>query len=380
MPVRRLPSNPNLDHLKYQAKDLLNEHAARTPGVAQRIREFHPGFDRATDAEIFDAHLRLSEAQLTIAREYGFPSWARLKAHIEKPALADQLRLPHHERIEDATFRRAVDLVDRGDVAGLRAHLDQHPKLVDQRVTFEGGNYFRNPTLLEFVAENPVRRGTLPDNIVEVAKVILDAGAEPSAWNQTLMLVSTGSVPRQCGMQLRLIDLLCDYGADPNSALHAAALHGELESLNALIGRGGRIDLPVAATLGRIEEARRLLPGSNGEDRHLAFALAAQFGHVEMVRLLLDAGENPNRYNPVGGHSHTTPLHQAAGAGHSELVRLLVERGARFDWKDILWQATPADWARHAGRTEIEAYLRRQVGSDQMGSEKKQIKTNLGDE
>jgi ankyrin repeat protein len=181
-------------------------------------------------------------------------------------------------------------------------------------------------------------------------------------------------------MQLRLIDLLCDYGADPNSALHAAALHGELEALRALIGRGGRIDLPVAAALGRIEEASRLLPGSNGEDRHLAFALAAQFGHVEMVRLLLDAGENPNRYNPVGGHSHTTPLHQAAGAGHSELVRLLVERGARFDWKDILWQATPADWARHAGRTEIEAYLRRQVGSEKVGSEKKQIKTNLRDE
>jgi hypothetical protein len=32
--------------------------------------------------------------------------------------------------------------------------------------------------------------------------------------------------------------------------------------------------------------------------------------------------------------------------------------------KDILWQATPADWARHAGRTEIEAYLRHQVGSE----------------
>ena len=42
--------------------------------------------------------------------------------------------------------------------AGLRAPLDQHPKLVDRRVTFEGGNYFRNPILLEFVAENPVPR------------------------------------------------------------------------------------------------------------------------------------------------------------------------------------------------------------------------------
>ncbi len=85
MPVRRLPSNPNLDHLKHQAKDVLKEHSARTPGVAQRIREFHPRFSRATDAEIFDAQLRLSDAQLIIAREYGFPSWARLKRHIEKP-------------------------------------------------------------------------------------------------------------------------------------------------------------------------------------------------------------------------------------------------------------------------------------------------------
>jgi ankyrin repeat protein len=49
--------------------------------------------------------------------------------------------------------------------------------------------------------------------------------------------------------------------------------------------------------------------------------LAAQHGQVEIVRLLLDAGEDPNRYNPVGGHSHCTPLHQAAGYGPSELVR-----------------------------------------------------------
>jgi len=366
MPVRPLPSHPNLEHLKYQAKDLLKEHTAHTPAVAQRIREFHPRFGRATDAEIFDAQLSLTDAQLAIAREYGFPSWARLKTHIAKPALADQLHRPHHERIEDATFRRAVELLDAGDVTALREHLHQHPYLVHQHVAFEGGNYFRNPTLLEFVAENPVRHGTLPDNIVQVAKVILDAGVEQSAVavNETLMLVSTGSVPRECGQQLPLIDLLCDRGADPNSAIHPAALHGEFDAVNALIRRGARIDLPVAAALGRIEDSRRLLAGASNEDRHLALTLAADYGHAEIVRLLLDAGEDPNRYNPVGGHSHTTPLHQAAGRGHDEVVRLLVERGARLDLKDILWRATPADWARHAGRTEIEEYLRRKMGGE----------------
>src|SRR5260370_31623851 len=162
MPVKRLPSNPNLDHLKYQAKDLLRDHAARNPGVAQRIREFHPRFDRTADDELFDAELSLSDAQLTIAREYGFPSWTRLKRHIEKPTLSDRLNLPHHERIEDAIFGRAVELLDAGDVPGLRAHLNRHPNLARQHVVFEGGNYFRHATLVEFEAVLLVRRGTLP--------------------------------------------------------------------------------------------------------------------------------------------------------------------------------------------------------------------------
>jgi hypothetical protein len=358
MPVRRLPSNPNLNHLKYQAKDLLKDHAARVPAAAQRIREFHPRLRGSTDAEIFGTRLRLSDAQLTIAREAGFASWARLKRHIEKPTLTDQINLPHHERIEDATFRHAVDLLDRGDAAGLRAYLKRHPTLARRRVSFEGWNYFRNPSLLEFVAENPVRHGALPKNIVEVTKVILDAGVESSARNEALGLVATGSVPRECNVQRALIDLLCDHGADPSSAIHAALVLGEREAAHALIECGARIDLPVAAALGRKDEFQRLLPDAGSEDRHLALALASQFNQVEAVRALLDAGEDPNRYNPVGGHSHSTPLHQAAAGGFDELVRLLVERGARVNIKDVLWNGTPADWARHEGKTGIEAYLR----------------------
>jgi hypothetical protein len=343
MPTKRLPPRPNLDHLKHQAKNLLKAHASREAAAAQRIREFHPRFHSATDAGIFGAQFRLSDAQLTIAREYGFPSWPRLKRHIEQPALADNPNLPHHERIEDPSFRRAVDLIDAGEVVGLKAHLAAHPALVRQHVLFRGGNYFHNPTLLEFIAENPIRRGTLPPDILEVAKVILDAGPTQSSRNETLMLVATGSVPRETGMQRKLINLLCDYGGDPNTAIHAAALHGELDSVRVLLSRGARLDLPVAAALGQLDDARSLLPRATPADRHLALTLAADLGHVGVVRLLLDAGEDPNRYNPIGGHSHTTPLHQAVGAGHEAVVRLLVERGARLDIKDILWHATPAE-------------------------------------
>jgi ankyrin repeat protein len=52
-------------------------------------------------------------------------------------------------------------------------------------------------------------------------------------------------------------------------------------------------------------------------------------------------------------------LHQAAGAGHEEVVLLLVERGARLDLKDVLWRATPADWARYEGQSDLEQFLRK---------------------
>jgi hypothetical protein len=358
MPVRRLPSKPSLDHLRHQAKDLVRDHDARTLAAAQLLREFHPRFTRVTDEEIFNRNLTLSDAQLTIAREHGFPSWTRLKQHIEKPTPADQLNSPHHERIEDPMFRRAVDLIDAGNVAGLRTHLDQHPQVIQQRIVFEGGNYFRNPTLLEFIAENPVRHDTLPDNILDVAKVILDFEPDLHSKNETLMLVATGSVPHKCGMQIPLIDLLCDHGADPATAIQPAAICGELDSVHALIRRGAPMTLPIAATLNRVDTFNRLLPSATAEERHLALAMASQYGRVEIVRVLLDAGEDPNRYHPVGGHSHCTPLHQAALEGNIDLARLLVQRGARLDIKDVLWHATPADWAQHQGKTEVEAYLR----------------------
>jgi hypothetical protein len=302
--------------------------------------------------------MSLADAQLTIARERGFKSWPRLKEYVEKPELAERIKKPRHELIEDAVFRRAVDLLDAGDAAGLREHLKRHKKLVHQRVEFEGWNYFRNPTLLEFVAENPVRHGRQPKNIVDVTRVILDAGPDRGSIDTTLALVATGSVVLQSGAVVPLIELLCEYGADPDSAIEAAALHGSLLAVRTLLQQGARMTLPIAAALNSAEDVRRLLGTSSGAERHLGMVIASQIGWTEVVRVLLDAGEDPNRYNPLGGHSHTTPLHQAALIGNEELVRLLIERGANPNTRDLMWDGTPADWAKHEGHAEVETYLR----------------------
>src|SRR5207244_3843218 len=142
-------------------------------------------------------------------------------------------------------------------------------------------------------------------------------------------------------------------------ALMTALAFGYLNTAEALARRGAPVvNIAAAAGLGRVGDTARLLPTADSRSRHIALALAAQHGHTEVVRLLLDAGEDPSRYNPDGFHSHGTPLHHAVWCDRAEVVRLLVERGARLDIRDTLYQGTPLGWANYGGRTAIAEYLR----------------------
>ena len=349
MPTKNAADKPEFVAFEIPSQD--------DPIVCQRIREFHPRFTEFSDAQISVSRFKLSDAQLTVAREYGFASWPRLKSQIEEQIQA-RLKLPAHERIDDPRFRRAVDLLDAGDGEGLRGHLAAFPELLGQRVELPGANYFRNPSLLEFAAENPIRRGQLPKNILSTVKVILDAGVDQQSLDGTLELVASGSLVRMGGVQTGLIALLCRYGAKAGSALGAAVAHGEFEAVQSLLDNGAKLDLASSAALGREEAFRRMLPKSGPRARHLALAMAAQFGSTNCLKMLLLAGEDPNRFNPKGAHSHSTPLHQAAYGGHLEVARALVEAGASTTQKDVLFGGTPLDWAEHGERAEVSDFLR----------------------
>ncbi|MEM9107458.1 MAG: ankyrin repeat domain-containing protein, partial [Pseudomonadota bacterium] len=310
------------------------------------------------DAAISRETFSLGDAQLTIAREYGYASWPRLKTIVAEQS-GQSPELIHNDRIVDAAFRQAVDLVDEGNEAELKAHLDRHPDLIGKTVLFEGDNYFTRPTLIEFVAENPVRQGQLPGNIVAIAKLILDAGAHDNkeALNRTVALVASGRVPREAGVQSALIETLCHAGADPNAGLLPALSHGEFDAARALLACGADRNLFAVVALDDMKQVAQRLHNATSEQLQIALALAALHGRTDMIERLLKAGADPNRFNPEGVHSHCTPLHSAALAGHFETVKALVASGARTDIRDIHHSATAKDWANHAGHKNIVDFL-----------------------
>ncbi len=359
MPTKRLPASPDIDHLKHQAKDLLRDFRARQMAAFQRVREFHPKHGDATDVQMPGRAFSLSDAQLSIAREYGYASWPRLKAAIAGQN-HQELELSHNDRLPDGPFKQALDFIDEGDETRLRAHLAQHPALVHERAQFEGGNYFQTPTLLEFVPENPNRQGRLPINAVAIAQILLAAGAQQNqaALNETVMLAASGRLCREAGLQTPLINLLCQHGADPASAMHSALAHSEFDAARALIANGAPLDLPAAAALDERAAVQDQAAAASTDELQLALALAATTGRSEVVQMLLAAGADPNRYNPTGGHSHCTPLHSAVAANELGTAKALIEGGADQTIPDIHHKMTALGWADYLKHEEILDYLK----------------------
>jgi hypothetical protein len=96
---RRLPVRPNLEQLRQQAKDLLRAYGAGDR-VAQRLfAQYLPALTQAS------RRILLAHAQLVIAREYGFASWAKLKQRIEMPPAEQPMLGPARNRAEQQRLR-----------------------------------------------------------------------------------------------------------------------------------------------------------------------------------------------------------------------------------------------------------------------------------
>jgi hypothetical protein len=355
----QLPFRANLNEYQHRAEALFEQVKSGEASAEWRFKWEHPRFRGKTVDAVKAARLDFADAQLVIAQEYAFDTWADLER------FTDAVR--HDGSV--VQFETAVEAVVGGDGAALRAMVREDPGLVHARSTRR-----HHATLLHYIGANGVEGGRqkTPANAVEIAKILLDAGAEVDALADlydnkctTMSMLVSSSHPEKAGLQTILAETLLDYGAalegpgsNWQSALMTALTFGYLPTAEMLASRGARLNIASAAGLGRLNDVARLFPSSDSQSRHIALALAAQHGQTEVVRLLLEAGEDPSRYNPDGYHSHGTPLHHAVWCDRADVVRLLVERGARLDIKDTIYQSTPLGWAIYGGRTEAAEYLR----------------------
>ncbi|HVM44302.1 MAG TPA: ankyrin repeat domain-containing protein [Candidatus Thermoplasmatota archaeon] len=369
-----LPPRPDPEQYRKLAKDLHEAARAGPDAFAEQARRWARALSRlAPEAGVPDpdAHARaawerwqalapdapprpLADAQRFVAREHGFASWPRFIHHVEALARGD----PDARRYE-----AAADAIARGDLPLLRSLLQEDPGLVERRSPREHGS-----TLLHYVAANGVEdhRQRTPANVVEIARALLDAGADPNAasdayggGSRPLMLVATSVHPERAGVQEELLDLLIERGATltgraGGSILQDALRNGRLRAATHLGRRGAPMELDAAAGVGRADLVAAFVAPEgtlrNGATRAQLLegaALAARFGHEDVVQLLLDRALDPNARLPP---DEATLIHHAAYGGHLDIVRLLLRRGALLHARDATHDALPVEWALQGWR------------------------------
>jgi len=267
--------------------------------------------------------------------------------------------------ITDPLFREAVEAIDSGNTSLLTRLLRDHPQLASKRLDTPSEGYFQYPYLLWFVADNPIRNERLPANITEVTRILIDAvrqNARESFQHQidyALGLVATGRIPKECGVQIEMIDLLIDEGATPGSS-NGALAHGNSKAARHLVERGGKLTLTTAIGLDRKEDVEQLIRQATVQDKQIALIASAYFGKPGMVRYVIDSGVDVNAYidRSSGFHSHATALHQAVYSGSLDCVKILTESGADLNLEDRVYQGTPLEWAQYLYRETNDEILK----------------------
>jgi ankyrin repeat protein len=382
--ARQLREHPDLNQLKRQAKELLEAFVAGHPDAVAEVNAHYRGPQAAKFA--------LHDAQLVLARLYGFDSWPKLKAYAD-----------------GATVRRLADAVRAGDLVQVRATLRNRPELahmgIDNHQVLHYAVLDRSPELVRVLMQHGAnaRQGVYPhrdatsaltiatergyDEVVAIiqeeeqrrrqAKSGRDGAPAPDELFQAIAsgederaialmdanpaLIETsdplrGRTPLQVAAQrlnARLVAWLLDHGAggmrrDPHDDTPldlAAHVSGDdsferFAAVAALLrGRGAPLTAPAAVALGdadwlRARHAEGVLANPI-QDTGGLLRIAASHDRPEILALLLDFGFDPDERKRFGeaGEDEAVftwgmPLWHCAGCGKFAMAQMLLQRGA----------------------------------------------------
>jgi len=389
VPTRRLPEQPSLEHLRKQAKDLLEKYRAGDSASTAEVNQFERSPDRAGFA--------LNDAQRVLARSYGFESWPKLKAFVD-----------------GANIARFADAVRSGDMAQVRVMLASRPELIgmdmsakDEHRALHYAVLRRDVPMVRLLMEAgaDARKGIFPhrdatsalelardreygDVVAVIEEEERHRREEMSCPNATVSPVQdritaaiwegdsaeamhlldadrsliqacdrNGATPLHIAAQRNNVELvrwLLERRANVRkqdmqglTALDRAALSVDPRNQGAqqfsdvarlLLERGAELTVRTAVALGEEARVLQLIHAEPGLLRQITgdgglLTLAVKHGQLEMVQLLLDAGADVDERILLQELEEPTeswgmPLWFAALANHKEITKLLLDRGA----------------------------------------------------
>jgi ankyrin repeat protein len=388
-PTRRLPQHPNLEQLRKQAKELLEQYRSGDSAAIAEVGQFERSPNPSTFA--------LNDAQRVLARAYGYESWPKLKAFVDGVNIA-----------------RFADAVKSGDLGQARSMLAARPELIgmdmaanDEHRALHYAILRRDVPMVHLLMEAgaDARKGIFPHRDATSAFAIArdrdyhDVAAaieeeerlrreEMSCPNATVSpaqdQISAAIAQGDSATAKRLLEadrsLIHACDRDGASPLHVAAQHANIELAGWLLERRANVrkkdmhgltaldraalaanprnhgtqefpsiaklllehraevTIRAAVALADAPRVRQLIATEPEVLRQISphgglLTLAVNHGHLEIVRLLLDLGADVDERVMLEELEEPTPswgmpLWHAALAADLEITRLLLDRGA----------------------------------------------------
>jgi len=373
-----LPAQPSLLQLKHQAKDLLKEFRAGRQEALARFRE-----NRALGNE--SGAIALSDAQMVIAREYGFASWPKLKQHVEllngvetriarlqsefssgdsqtrlrvleaahakerfeyydpnagslsyadaRLLVANQEGYAYWNKFDsflhlDPAVQSVISAVRTGGLAELREILRSDPTSANPKWVygFTPPKPIPNDSIPLFcISEGIWRRTNQQGNGYELTRMLIAAGADFEA---------EGGIPLTAAISfdaIHVVEALLDSGALPNGVDQdgvpmAYAMHFGFTPIAELLAeRGAQLDLRFAAGSGRLELVKGWF-NTDGSLKPGAGGLADPYGLEAKLQ-----GESPFRCQRTQQNILSQALYFACVHNKLDVADFLLSRGANIN-------------------------------------------------
>ncbi|MCK6445362.1 MAG: ankyrin repeat domain-containing protein [Planctomycetes bacterium] len=216
---------------------------------------------------------------------------------------------------EDRIVERLLDAGAKEDVftdaaLGRRARIDQALREAPELARTRDASTF-TPLAAAAASRLGLRAPRLTQELLSIAKSLLDAGADPNAEvTERTHSLPVGYFAIGAG-QRELLELLLDRGADPTRAFEASFFRDTREWAELTLARGA--------------DVRR----ANHDGRPILNELV-RWGRIDEALWLLGHGGDPDL---PGVHGYT-PLHHAVSRGSERMVRALLDAGTSRDVRD----------------------------------------------